>query len=175
MIKDILTTYWSQSVLLILGIAYFVKRLFDNKSKKIEIKYSLFQQSRITAVNIFFSNYAKVEFMWHKLAYWDILEHKIPAEQMDEAIWPPLYALKQSVFELKIYFAANDHKYFDKLYANFLSLNSSLLNSHMEYSKDKSTIQQANSFTALRDKIFRENNEIIDELTTRIRKPYSYN
>lgn len=173
MIKEILTTYWSQSVLLILGIAYFIKRFFDNNSKKIEIKYSLFQQNRIVAVNTFFTNYAQVEFMWHKIPHWDILEHKIPAEKIDEIVWPPLYALKQSLFELKVYFPEVDHKTFEKLYDNFLSLNRILLDANSDYSKSKSIIQKSNSFTATRNKTFRENNAIIDDLTTIIRNSYT--
>jgi len=171
--KEILTTYWSQSVLIILSIAYFVKRIFDNKSKKIEIKYSLFQQNRIIAVNTFFSNYAKVEFMWHKLSYWEVLEHKIPTKEIDEEIWPPLYALKQSVFELKVYFSTNDHKHFEKLYQNFQSINGHLLYAKGDYSESKTVTQKANDFTAIRDKTYKDNSKIIDELTTIIRKSYA--
>jgi hypothetical protein len=172
MIKEILTTYWSQSVLIILGIAYFIKRIFDSKSKKLEIKYSLFQQNRIIAVNTFFSNYAKVEFMWHQIPYWDILEHKIRANQIDEIVWPPLYALKQSLFELKVYFPEVDHKHFEKLYNNFLSLNKILLDANIDYSESKNIIQKSNAFTAKRDKTFRENNTIIEDLTTIVRSSY---
>ncbi len=172
MIKEVLTTYWSQSVLIVLGISYFVKRIFDSKSKKIEIKYSLFQQHKIVAVNTFLSNYAKVEFMWHKVPHWDILGNKISVEQTDEMIWPPLYALKQSLFELKVYFSGDDHKHFEKLYENFLSLNASLLYASNDSIHSKNIIQNANAFTFLRDKTFKENNGIINDLTVIIRHSY---
>lgn len=173
MIKEILTTYWSQSVLIILGIAYFVKRLFDSKAKKIEIKYSLFQQNRIIAVNTFFLNYAKVEFMWHKLPYYAILNHKMTPEEIDEIIWPPLYDLKKSIFELKIYFDANEHKYFNDLYENFLSLNGNLLEATLGNSEEKNTTKKYNSFAVLRNNVFVENNKIINEITNMVRKSYT--
>jgi hypothetical protein len=172
MVKEILTTYWSQAVLIVLGIAYFVKRILDNQSKKIEIKYSLFQQNRISAVNAFFSNYSKAEFMWHKIPHWDILQHKIKAAEIDEIVWPPLYALKQSLFELKVYFPGVDHKHFEELYNNFLKLNRNLLNANVDFSNSKTIKEQADEFTLLRDRIFRENTSVIDNLTEVIRKSY---
>jgi len=44
-IKEILTTYWSQTLLLLLGIGYLVKRGLDFRSKKKEINHSLFKNS----------------------------------------------------------------------------------------------------------------------------------
>ena len=43
-IADLFTTYWSQMTLILLGVGYFFKRWFDNKSKKIEINHSIYQQ-----------------------------------------------------------------------------------------------------------------------------------
>ncbi len=62
-IEELFTTYWSQVTLLIIGIGYFIKRIFDQKSKKLEINHSLFQQNRINAVSKFLSTYAKTELM----------------------------------------------------------------------------------------------------------------
>ena len=171
--QDLVTTYWSQVILILLAISYFIKRIFDEKSKKIEITYSLFQQNRINTVNLFFSNYAKVESMWHKLPYWDVIEYKIKSEEVDKIVWPPINDLKQSVLELKMYFQKEDHKYFEILLKNILSINSNLLKNRTDYSK-QNIIQKTNDFLFFKDKVLKENSKIIDDLTTMIRKSFNH-
>jgi len=96
MIEKLLTTYWGQTTLILLAIAYFIKRIFDNKSKKIEINHSLFQQKRLKVLNDFYSNYAKTEFLWDHLAIYDILSNKLVAKEIDNIIWPILNDLKKN-------------------------------------------------------------------------------
>jgi hypothetical protein len=172
--QDLLTTYWSQVTLLLLTVGYFIKRIFDNKSKKLEISYSLFQQNRINTVNNFFSNYAKVEFMWHKLPHSDILSHKMPGKEIDQIIWPQLNDLKQSVLELKMYFLANDHIYFQKLLDNLLLINGNLMDNHSYYGEEPSLIQKINDFLFFKDKILKENKKVIDDLSLMVRKSFGH-
>lgn len=79
---ELFTTYLSQLTLVLLAISYFIKRLFDNKSKKLEITYSLFQQNKIIAINNFFANYIKVEFLWNQLSHREALSYKITAKRI---------------------------------------------------------------------------------------------
>jgi hypothetical protein len=171
--QDLVTTYWSQVILVLLAVSYFIKRIFDEKSKKIEITYSLFLQNRINTVNLFFANYAKVESMWHKVPYWDVIDYKIKSDVVDKIVWPPLNDLKQSVLELKMYFKKEEHKYFEVLLENILSINSNLLKNRNDYS-EQTLIQKANDFIFYKEKVLMENSRIIDDLTTMIRKTFNH-
>lgn len=81
-LKDLFTTYWSQVTLILLAIGYLLKRLLNNKSRKMEINHSLYQQNRILTLKSYFSNYAKAELMWQQLSIYEILEHKMTAKEI---------------------------------------------------------------------------------------------
>ena len=170
--QEILTTYWGQTTLILAIVTFFIQRLFNLKSKKIEISYSLFQQNRITAVNTFYTNYAKVEFMWHSLSIWDILEHKISSKEMDNIIWPPLNDLKKSVLELKIYFPTQEHKYFQQLLDNFLLINNNLSKNYFDFDQEKKLTHKTNDFNFFKDEMEKKNNKILESISEIIRLSY---
>jgi len=171
-IEEIFTTYWSQVTLLIIGIGYFIKRIFDQKSKKLEINHSLFQQNRINAVSKFLSTYAKTELMWREVAIYKILSKELKADQIDNIIWPPLREMKMSVLELKIYFEGDTHNGFEKLLEGFLSINSKLIDLYSEKNEDLLLIQKSNEFHSFKDKTLIKNEELLTNLCKEIRKIY---
>ena len=173
MIEKLFTTYWSQFTLILLAVAYFIKRFFDLKTKKIEITYSLFQQNKINAVNQFFSNYAKVEHMWHQLSYWDAIEHKISSKELDIMIWPSLNDLKKSVLELKIYFSDIDYKDFENILSNFLAINKNLSDNYFNNSKTEDIIKKTNNFLHFKEVKLKENSVILKNLSKNIRTSYN--
>lgn len=97
-LKDILTTYWSQITLLLVGIGYLIKRGLDIKSKKLEINHSLFQQNRLYAINRFFESYAKVELMWNQIAIYDIISQKLSPMEIDLLVFPTLNVCYSQLF-----------------------------------------------------------------------------
>ena len=171
---DLLTTYWSQITLVFLAIGYFIKRIFDDKSKKLEITYSLFQQNRINAVNNFFSNYTKVEFLWNQLPIRDVLSHKITAKDLDLLIQPPINDLKRSIFELKIYFDQNAHNNFEQAIDNFLAINRTLMHQYFNYDSDVDINQKVNCFYDTKDKSLKANSIVIDKIAQLVRNTFNY-
>ncbi len=170
--QKIFTDYWGQITLLLLAISYFVKRVFDNKSKKIEINHSLFQQNRITAINTFFKNYAKAELMWNQLQIWNIVSNKLSAIEMDKIIIPPLNEVRQSVLELKIYFEPAAHKSFEQILDNFLSINGKLMDIYFWSSNEETITRKVNDFDLYRTKMFKENNRLIDLVCSEIKETF---
>ena len=66
-LKDILTTYWAQTVLLMAVIGFLLKRIFDLRTKKIEVKQSLFQQNRNTAIIRFIDTYIGLQSLYRQI------------------------------------------------------------------------------------------------------------
>jgi hypothetical protein len=171
-ILDFLIKYWSQIAVVVFGLGYIVKLFLQNKYKKIEINHSLFQQNRISTVNNFFSYYAKAELMWNQIAYYSILEHTINVKEIDKMILPTMNDLNRTVLELKMYFAVDDHSYFQRLANGFEFINGKMLDLYINIHDDKSLTVRANEFTRFREEILLNNKVVIDELCLRIRKAF---
>jgi hypothetical protein len=166
--KDLLTTYWSQVTLILIAIGslifYFIKRHYDNSSKKIEINHSLFQQYKLKTVNDFFTNYTRAETMWSQIAIWEILARKVDAKEIDKIIFPTLNDLKKSLFELKIYFKKEEHKYFDELVNGIYEINGKVSELYFDYDEEKKDIHKANEFIFFKSDVLNKNNKIIDNI-----------
>jgi len=174
--KELLITYWSQVTLLLLAIAslifYFIKRHFDNKSKKIEINHSIYQQNRLSAVNRFFENYAKAELMWNHIAIYDILSRKMSPKEIDQIIFPPLNDLKKNLWELKIYFEDSDYMNYKLIVDNVESINGKLSELYFDYNSQITDTTKSNDFYLTRRKILNENNKILSNLCNVLKETF---
>jgi len=173
MLKEILTTYWSQMTLVLLAIGYLIKRIFDDRSKKAEINHTLYQQNRISALTNFFRNYAAVELMWKQIHIWAIVQNKLSEKEIDEYIWPSINLLKTSVIELKLYFDKVDHDLFEKLLESVLDVNQELSLIFFSPNSELTLVQRANKFNSYRDNVFQKNNETLTAIADRTRKLFS--
>ena len=142
-LTDLFTTYWSQVTLILLALGYFIKRILDNKSKKIEINHSLFQQNRINTVNRFFSVSVKVELMFNQIATYEILEHKLNAKDIDKIVFTQLNEMSQVLLELKIYFEKKEHSYFQRLSDSLFSINHKLSELYFDNNPDKNPVTKS--------------------------------
>jgi len=168
-LKDLLTTYWSQVTLILLAFSYLIKRILDIKSKKTEVNHSLFQQNRIMAVKTFFSRYAKAELMWHQLAIFDVLNHKLTTKEMDQIIFLQLNELQETLFELKIYFDDDCHKYFEQLTKGIRAINDKLIDLYFNSNPEINTTNKANDYYFFKEEILNKNREIMDALCLKIK------
>jgi hypothetical protein len=171
-IDELLTTYWSQMILLLSFVGYFGKRLFDNKSKKREINHNLFQQNRIDSLSKFFKAYSKTEQMWTSIAIWDILDHKLSTKELDNIVFPLLNELKASVMELQIYFKGKEHKHFEEIIENIILINGKLGEVYFDFNPDKNIITNSNNFQYFRDDKLKENEKILKKISLMIQKTF---
>ena len=107
-LQELLTTYWSQILLAVSIVGYFVQKIHELRLKNVETRHSLFQQNKINAIVKFISCYAKVEQIWQHIPYINIIENKYTAKQIDEMIWPQMNDLQSSQNELIIFLDKND-------------------------------------------------------------------
>ncbi|MES2328581.1 MAG: hypothetical protein V4539_03195 [Bacteroidota bacterium] len=66
-LRDLLTTYWAQTVLAVAAVAYLIKRILDERSKKIAIKQELFQQKRNAIVMQFLDAYIELQKLYRQI------------------------------------------------------------------------------------------------------------
>lgn len=81
-IKQLLTEYWSQITFILLGLGILLKIILDFISKKKEIDHSLFQERKLEAVNVFFSNYSRIEQFWIEIPIYEIIRHEIKPKEL---------------------------------------------------------------------------------------------
>ena len=87
-IKEILTTYWPQTVLMIAAVGFLAKRLLDLQTKKIETKHSIFQQNRNTAIMRFIDNYIELQGLYRQILTqkfeFDLIQNEDFLKSLDE-------------------------------------------------------------------------------------------
>ena len=171
-ISELFTTYWSQFTLILLGIGYFVKRLFDNISNKREINHNLFQQNRIDSLNRFFKAYSKTKQMWTSIAIWDVLDHKLSAKELDNIVFPLLNDLEASVMELQIYLKEKDHRSFEDIVENIILIKAKLGEVYFDFNPDRNIITNSNNFQHFRDEKLKDNEQILKKISQMIQKTF---
>ncbi len=172
-ITDLLTTYWSQLTLLLLGTGYFIKRLFDLKSRKKEINHSLFQQNRINSLNSFFSVYAKTELIWTDLAIYEILKHEISAKELDNLVGPTINDLKMNILQLQIYFEYKDYKHFTDIYDNILEIKGKLGELYFDFVEDTNITSKSNEYQFFYKEKLKDNNKILLQISLITRRIFN--
>jgi len=171
-LEQIFTTYWSQTTLLLLGIAYIIKRIIELRSKKTEINHNLFQQKRLEAANTFFSNCATTERMWKDIPIYNILENKMSSKEIDAYIFPHLNEVRRNVFELQIYFDSKDHNLFKLILKNMEIISGKLSEQYFNY-HEANLITKANAFQFALEDVLKENALIYERITKRIRQKFN--
>jgi hypothetical protein len=175
MIEKLLTVYWSQTTLFIVAIAYFIKRVFDNKSKKMEINHSLFQENRLKVISNFYTHYAKTTFLWHHLAIYDVLSNKLSAKEIDDLIWPILDDLKKSQMELQIYFDDQEMVLFKDLVDGVYSINKKLSDLFFNSNSNNTLSSKVNEFHIFQYTVDKKNEQIIKQISDIIKATYEFN
>lgn len=166
---DLLTTYWSQTVLVLVVLGFPIKWYFNLKAKKTEVNHSLFQQNRIIAVRTFFSKYAKAELMWHQIAIYDVLNRKFTTKEMDQLIIPQLNELQEIVLELKIYFDADCHVLFERLTKGIMAIHGKLIDLYFNSNPEKTTTNKAIDYYGVKEEVLQKNRETMEELCLKIK------
>jgi|GEM_PF-5977806 len=114
--KDLFSTYSAVTLAFIALIGYFIKRFFDLKSKKVEIRHSLFQQNKVTAIVYFVSSYIHMDKLIHKM--W--VDHKINiSPHLENEIQVGLENFKVALTQLNLYLSSIEMNNFRRLFMNF--------------------------------------------------------
>jgi hypothetical protein len=102
-IKEILTIYWSQTVLIIAGFGYLIKRIFDLRTKKIEIKQNLFQQNRMNVIMRFMESYIKLQQFYRQICQPEFNLKEQTTQVFHESLSRILEELYASFFYLRLF------------------------------------------------------------------------
>jgi len=164
--------YGTYVTLIFAVIAYFIKRVYDYKSKKVEINHSIFQQNRIDAVNRFFINYNAAKAMWHELPFWDAVENTIPAKELDAKVQPVMRAIRLSLLELRLYFEPKTYALFVEIENGLNDIYGTLSELRGDYSESENKIVRGNRFSFSKDKNFRANDKLIEQVCDLIRENF---
>ena len=113
--EELATTYSGVTIAILALIGYFIKRVYDLKSKKIEIRYSLFQQNKITALTYYVSSYVHMDKLMHKM--WTDGELNVsPALESD--LLAGTENLRIALNQLNLYLSPIEMNEFHKLFMN---------------------------------------------------------
>lgn len=172
-VEDMLTIYWSQTTLILLGIGYLVKKWLDIRSKKKEINHTLFQEKRLSAINRYYTSYAKVEQLWFSIAIWEILKGIYSAKEIDKMVFPPIDELKKNLLELQIYLNEREHEYFERITEHILDINTKLSNVYFSSNPDESHSPKVTEFETFKREMLDENKKLFSEVNSLIKDSFN--
>lgn len=109
-LKQIFTDYWSQTLILIGILSYFGKRAFDLASKKTEIKYSVYQQNKISSIINFIDCYSGLERKLFHASTIKVVSGQYTLDQFENIFWPKLNKLESASLQLKLFLDEKDIK-----------------------------------------------------------------
>jgi len=171
-IEELITKYWSQITLLLLGIGYFIRSILDLVFKKREINHTLFQKRRLESVCIFYSLYAKTEQMWKGISIYEILNRKITPKEIDNIVFPLIDELQRTVLELEIYFDEKQYNHFKEILNNAQMINKKLSQLYWDDNENITTINKASDFEFFRDKKLSENKPIFKTISIILKESF---
>lgn len=114
----ILGKYWSQVILLLGIVSYFLKRAFDLKSKKLEISFTVFQTNKIKAFEAFVSI---CKILQLKVSYLSktLTTIKYDLSALSNELRDNIFSLNQAVGHLEIYIPNHELEYIKTIHNNF--------------------------------------------------------
>lgn len=165
----VLTDYWAQISLLLLGCGYLIKTIINSINKKKEINHSLFTQCKLDAVKRYLDAYSETVLLFKNLPLYDFFEHKISTTDIDNIIHPPLDNLKRATNAIQLYFEESTFAKFNDITENIFSINSKLSNIYFNYSEEYTTTQKSNDFWEVKINKLNENENLIANVLKEIR------
>lgn len=155
-------------------IAYFIKRHYDLKSKKNEVKFTLFHNQRLTAITNFINAYTPLETFFWQISYRDVANASVKPKDLD-IIYLPLYnSFLCSLYALYLVLLDEEIKQFEKLHAEINYLSNQLSELYFLNSTDKTEVNNAvNTYVNLFSKLSKNSKEIFLQIGNDFR--YAYN
>lgn len=175
-LKELLTTYWSQTILIIGGIAYLLKLTFDLRSKKVELKYSLFEQNRVNSIMKFLTAYLELEENFRLIPEGRFKLHELSRESYDDMYLKKNANLYSAYFYLKIYLDPLELARYADLVVEMRAISTKIKEIYVELDDKENLEIETNLKDFIVDKIGANNSniEVIGELFRKYsNKPYS--
>jgi len=175
-LKELLTTYFPQ-VTLILGtifsvILYFIKRRFDLKSKKFEVKYSLFQQNKIDAVKNYFIVYSTIERVLLKISTIKLSEGSYAIGELDKMTIQPIDNLVSADLYLSLFVEDSHRVLFKSITNNILQINSSFIDAFFVPRNNTTVIIRSNDLNYQVGVMKDANREILKKISSEIKASF---
>ena len=169
--KEVLTTYWAQTVLILGGIGFLVKHGMDIKSKRKEINHFKFLEHRMNGLNAFFLSYGQLERLWDTLPIYPILNNEFKVYEVDGMIVPSINSLKSSTYALMLYLDKENYKKVDEILQNMMKIHSKLGDIYLS-DGTKTLSQKASEYHLIKISIGKKNASLLEEICDTIQKDY---
>ena len=158
--KDILTTYWAQTILILAALGYFIKRILDLRAKKIAEKQRLFQQERQLAIVKFMKIYIDLQKLFRKLIPARTNITTILNTDFVEDISNGLEELYAAYFLFKLYLDPLEASRYTDLMIAMQKLSNKIIEYHTLFSIAKTHISETELKTNIAETLAKNNDNI---------------
>ena len=171
-IKLLFTTYWSQLLIVFALIGYFGKRHYDLANKKVEVKFSLFHNQKLTAINNFLNAYTSMENFFWQVSYFDVVERKIAPKDLDNMILPLYNVFIGSYYSLFMVLSDEELKDFEKIEEEIATVKRSLSKLYQVYQKEDKVVATNNYYDSY-TRMMKKNKLTLREIGAKFKNSYN--
>jgi hypothetical protein len=157
-LKDILTTYWAQTVLLLATFGFLLKRIFDLRTKKIEVKQNQFQQNRNAAIIRFIDTYIGLQSLYRQILSQTFDTNKIGNTDFNELIEDKYEQLYASYFYFKILLDPLEQARYSDLITEMRNISAKIIDTSTKINASDKDLLIPELKTYISDKL-KENND----------------
>jgi hypothetical protein len=170
---EFLIKYWSQVVVVLTAVLslpfYFLKRSFDLKSKKIEIKTTAFLNQKTAAISAFLSSYVECNQFYWQVNQDDLISKKITITDCNKIRLPIENKIHSSLYTLNLLLSNHELIEFNKIYATIAPLHQCLIELSNSGANSK---QVQEKYNRLIDNTSNETFETIKKISDDFKKYY---
>ena len=165
-LKELLTTYWSQTILIIGGISYIIKLSFDLRSKKIELKHSLFEQNRVNSITKFLGAYLDLEQNYKLIPEGRLKLSSLSTEKYDEIFLKKNGEMYSAYFYLKMYLEPLELVRYADLVIEMRNISTEIKNAYikLDTEKEESVEKNLKNYIVERIGVNNDNFKVISQL-----------
>ena len=156
-LREILTIYWPQAVLLLAAVGYLLKAVLDIRMKRIEIKQSLFQENRFKVINQFLHAYVRLQKIYREIMHGKKIEVDDVRSGFDD--------LYSEYFLLRMYLDPLEMVRYSDLITEMRSINARICETDIPSNQDKVNLEnEISQFIEERLTVNNKNFKVIGEL-----------
>jgi hypothetical protein len=126
LIKTLLQ-YWSQLTLLLGVIGYFVSKITEQRFKRKEVRFTLFEKQKADSITAFIKDYIICENFFSSINHHEIMSKSITAKDLDRLEEPIKVNLQSSFNNLNLYLTEKEIYSFKEIFESYFLMRKSLM------------------------------------------------
>lgn len=174
--QQLFTSYFPQVTLIIGAVVslplYFIKRYFDLKTKKIEVRYALFQQNKIDSIKNYFTAYSTLERIFTKISTLKLVQGLYSTDELDVMTIKGIDNIISANLFLALFMDDSEMKAFQTITNNIMEVHGAFMDAYFKPRANDTVIVRSNELESKIRKMKESNNSILKSMNFGIKHSF---